>query len=86
MTQGLKLLKLKAISKASSARPKLDMASASRRPCCNLSSIGPMNGAMMANGATVMTRYSSTRPVDSAAAAAKNRVPASATASAASTA
>ena len=45
-----------------------------------------MNGAITAKGATVMTRYSSTRPVDSAVAAAKNSVPARATASAASTA
>src|SRR5258705_2523053 len=63
-----------------------DMASATRRPCCNRSSAGPINGAMTANGGMVISRYSATLPLLSPEAAAKNSVLASATAIAASTA
>src|SRR3954452_503603 len=63
-----------------------DMASATRRPCCSRSSAGPINGAITANGAMVISRYSATLPLLSPDAAAKNNVLAKATASAASTA
>src|SRR5689334_5252620 len=62
------------------------MASATRRPCCNRSSAGPISGAITANGAMVINRYSATLPLLSPDAAAKNRVLANATAIAASTA
>ena len=78
--------KFSAMTIASRALAKLDAPSAIRRPCCSLSSAGPISGAMTANGATVISRYSSTLLVDSAVAAAKNKVFANATASAASTA
>ena len=48
--------KFSAITTASRARAKLDAASAIRRPCCSLSSAGPISGAMTANGATVINR------------------------------
>ena len=63
-----------------------DVASATRRPCCSRSSAGPISGAMTANGAMVISRYSATLPLLSPEAAAKNSVSASATAIAASTA
>src|SRR3954452_17014331 len=63
-----------------------DMASATRRPCCSRSSAGPINGAITANGAMVISRYSATLPLLSPDAAAKNNVLAKATAIAASTA
>src|SRR5258705_14008887 len=71
---------------ASAVRNMNDVASATRRPCCSRSSAGPMSGAMTANGAMVINRYSATRLLLSPLAAAKNRVLASATAIAASTA
>src|SRR3977135_307767 len=61
-------------------------ASATRRPCCSRSSAGPISGATTANGAMVINRYSATLLLLSPLAAAKNRVLASATPIAASTA
>ncbi|SKW65466.1 Uncharacterised protein [Mycobacteroides abscessus subsp. massiliense] len=63
-----------------------EAANAARRPCCRRSSAGPINGAITANGAMVMSRYSATLLLDSAVAAAKKSVLARATAMAASTA
>ena len=63
-----------------------EVASAKRRPCCSRSSAGPISGAMTANGAIVISRYSATLLLLSPDAAAKNRVLASATAIAESTA
>ena len=63
-----------------------DVASATRRPCCSRSRAGPISGAITANGAIVIARYSATRLLLSADAAAKNSVLANATAIAASTA
>ena len=63
-----------------------DVASATRRPCCSRSSAGPISGAMTANGAMVISRYSATLLLLSPLAAAKNSVLANATAIAASTA
>src|SRR5262249_50995659 len=63
-----------------------DVASATRRPCCSRSRAGPIRGAMTANGAMVISRYSATLPLLSPEAAAKNSVLANATAIAASTA
>ena len=71
---------------ANAVRSMNDAASATRRPCCSRSSAGPMRGAITANGAMVISRYSATRPLLSPVAAAKNSVLASATAIAASTA
>ncbi|BDH55838.1 hypothetical protein MTP03_07770 [Tsukamurella sp. PLM1] len=71
---------------ASATRIPNDAASAIRRPCWIRSSSGPMNGAMIANGAMFTSRYSATFDFDSACAAAKNSVFASATIRAASTA
>src|SRR3954470_15247819 len=62
------------------------LASATRRPCCSRSSAGPINGAITANGAMVISRYSATLPLLSPDAAAKNNVFAKTTAIAASTA
>src|SRR5689334_476140 len=70
----------------SAVRSANDAASASRRPCCNRSRAGPINGAITANGAIVISRYNATLLLDSPLAAAKNKVLASATAMAASTA
>ncbi|GAA0511611.1 hypothetical protein GCM10009545_12030 [Saccharopolyspora thermophila] len=82
----IQLSKCNAITAASSTRTPNDAASASRRPCCNRSSAGPITGAISANGATVISRYSATLSLLSAVAAEKNSVLASATAIAASTA
>ena len=71
---------------ASAVRMANDVASATRRPCCSRSSAGPINGAMTANGAMVMRRYSATLLLLSPEAAAKNSVLARATAMAESTA
>src|ERR1700753_167843 len=71
---------------ASAVRSANDSASATRRPCCNRSSAGPISGAITANGAIVINRYSATLDLLSPLAAAKNRVLASATAIAESTA
>src|SRR5258705_5226835 len=71
---------------ASTVRNMNEVASATRRPCCSRSSAGPISGAMTANGAMVINRYSATLLLLSPLAAAKNRVLASATAIAASTA
>src|ERR1700737_2125624 len=71
---------------ASTVRSMNEVASATRRPCCSRSSAGPISGAMMANGAMVINRYSATLLLLSPLAAAKNRVLASATPIAASTA
>src|SRR5215213_719533 len=71
---------------ASAVRNMNEVASATRRPCWSRSSAGPISGAMTANGAIVITRYSATLLLLSPEAAAKNRVLASATAIAASTA
>src|ERR1700761_7956432 len=73
-------------STANAVRSPNDNASATRRPCCNRSSAGPINGAITANGAMVINRYSATLDLLSPLAAAKNRVLASATAIAASAA
>src|SRR5271166_1246349 len=71
---------------ASAVRSANEAASATRRPCCRRSSAGPMSGAITANGAMVINRYSATLDLLSPLAAAKNSVLASATAIAASTA
>src|SRR5262249_41826333 len=71
---------------ASAVRRTNEVASATRRPCCSRSSAGPMSGAITANGAIVINRYSATLDLLSPVAAAKNNVLASATAIAASTA
>ena len=71
---------------ANPVRAAKDAASATRRPCCSRSIAGPINGAMTANGAMVMSRYSATLLLLSPEAAAKNKVLASATAMAESTA
>ncbi len=55
-----------------------------RRPCCTLSSIGPISGASTANGAMVITSASATRPRAWSTEALKNKVPASAMATNAS--
>ena len=55
-----------------------------RRPCCTLSSIGPMNGASTANGAIVTSSASATLVRAWSSETLKNRVPASATATNAS--
>ena len=64
---------------ASSARPNALSAIAIRRPCWKRSSTGPITGATTANGAIVISRYSSTLPRWSLLAAEKNTVPARAT-------
>ena len=51
-------------------------ASAQRRPCRNRSSTGPTIGAISANGAIVMSRYSATPLRAAPASAAKKTVPA----------
>ncbi|SKU48681.1 Uncharacterised protein [Mycobacteroides abscessus subsp. abscessus] len=71
---------------ANKVRNPNEAASAARRPCCRRSSAGPISGAMTANGAMVISRYSATLLLDSAVAAAKKSVLARATAIAASTA
>ncbi len=78
------LSKLKISRIANSTRIANEPDSASRRPRCSRSSSGPISGAMTANGAIVISRYSATLVLDSAVALAKNRVLASATAIAAS--
>jgi len=50
-----------------------------RRPCCTLSSIGPMNGASTAKGAIVMSSASAILVRAWSSEALKNNVPASAT-------
>ena len=65
---------------------RMSRPSATRRPCCSRSSAGPISGAITANGAMVISRYSATLLLLSAEAAAKNNVLANATAIAASTA
>lgn len=77
---------LKMSSMAMNTRSPNDPASATRRPRCSRSSMGPMTGAITANGAMVIRRYSATLVLDSAVALAKNSVLASATAMAASVA
>src|ERR1700754_4390751 len=67
-------------STANAVRSANDIASATRRPCCNRSSAGPINGAITANGAMVINKYSATLDLLSPLAAAKNSVFASATA------
>src|SRR3979490_1069360 len=71
---------------ASTVRNMNEVASATRRPCCSRSSAGPISGATTANGAMVINRYSATLLLLNPPAAAKNRVLASATPIAASTA
>src|SRR6201997_4045736 len=71
---------------ANAVRNANDNASATRRPCCNRSSAGPMSGAITANGAMVINKYSATFDLLSPLAAAKNKVLANATAIAESTA
>src|ERR1700733_10537521 len=71
---------------ANPVRSANDAASATRRPCCSRSSAGPISGAITANGAIVINRYSATLSLLSPVAAAKNSVLASATAIAASVA
>ncbi len=75
---------LKINRNAITIRTANEAASATLRPCCNRSSSGPMSGAITANGAIVINRYSATLDFDSAVALAKNSVLASATAMAAS--
>src|ERR1700739_293432 len=71
---------------ANAVRNANDNASATRRPCCNRSSAGPMSAAITANGAMVINKYSATFDLLSPLAAAKNKVLANATAIAESTA
>ena len=78
------LSKLNTSTTANTVRNPNEVASAMRRPCCNRSSSGPMSGAISANGAMVMTRYSATLVLSSPVAAEKKSVLANAMARAAS--